>query len=164
MTKKILSSIIFIAIIFIDGCFEKEPIRQNGVFVIWKTPMMKYADQGFLYENEESVKLEIYSSGQAALSLTIDDGEICSGLLCMNKREFNRRYLSPLYPDDTIENILKGEEIFSGEGKESYSEGFKQHIVSVGRYDIEYICNKNSVLFNDKINDITIRIKRMEEI
>ena len=164
MKKATLSILLFIMIAVFGGCSQKEPLRQGAVFVVWKTPVMKYADQGFLYENDEELKLEIYSSGQAALSLTIDSDEICSGLLCMSKKEFNARYLSPSYPETMIEKILTGSEIIQAENKSRIEGGFEQKIERDGLYSIHYIVKHDTVFFDDKLNRITIKINKTERI
>ncbi len=144
----------------LGGCMKQEPTPQEGIFVVWKTPVMKYADQGFLYHEKKKLRLEIYASGQPALKLTVTPAQVCSGALCMGKKEFNLRYLSPHYPEDTLERILEGEEIFGGEGLKREREGFTQHLRKAGRYDLHYSVLKDSIVFRDTINHILIKIQR----
>jgi len=143
------------------GCFSpKKPVPQEGVFVVWKSPAMKYADQGFLYHEGAKLKLEIYASGQAVMKLTVTPTQVCSGALCMNKKEFNIRYLSGYYPERLLEEVLTGRPVFGGEGMKKKDHGFTQRIGKTGFYDIEYSVLNGSVVFRDTINDILIKIER----
>ena len=48
-------------------------------------------DLGFMYENPEEMKVEIYSNGQAIMALEIGKENICMSLLeCMDKKSFNQ--------------------------------------------------------------------------
>jgi hypothetical protein len=148
-------------VLFLSGCIgEKEAVPQEGVFVVWKTPVMKYADQGFLYHEGEKLRLEIYASGQAVMKLTVSPSQVCSGALCMSKKEFNLRYLSPHYPETLLENLLSGRALFGGEGLERKDHGFTQRIKKPGLYAVEYSVLNGSVVFRDTINDILIKIQK----
>jgi hypothetical protein len=145
----------------LSGCLgERAPVPQEGVFVVWKTPGMKYADQGFLYHEGRKQRLEIYASGQAVMQLTVSPTQVCSGALCMNKKQFNLRFLSPHYPETLLEHLLEGEPIFGGEGMVKKDNGFTQRIKKAGAYDIEYSVLNGSVVFRDTINDILIKIQK----
>jgi hypothetical protein len=162
--QKILStfSAIFL-VLLLGGCFgPKEPVPQEGVFVVWKTPGMKFADQGFLYREPGRLRLEVYASGQAAAKLTVTPKQVCSGALCMGKKEFNLRYLASSYPETLLEHILTGRPIFGGEGMEKTDHGFTQRIKKTGRYDIDYRVLNGSVVFRDTINDILIKIQKQD--
>jgi len=128
--------------------------------IVIKSPTLKYADQGFLYQEKDRLRLEIYASGQAALKLTVTPDQVCTGGLCLGKREFNRRYLSAAYPADTLERILEGREIFGGEGVARSRGGFTQTLKKTGLYDISYSVLNGSIVFRDKINDILIKIEK----
>jgi len=143
-----------------SGCGKQEPVPQEGIFVVWKSPAMKYADQGFLYQEKDRLRLEIYASGQAALKLTVTPGQVCTGGLCLGKQEFNRRYLSAAYPADTLERILEGREIFGGARVVRSRGGLTQTLKKAGLYDIHYSVLNGSIVFRDKINDILIKIEK----
>jgi len=157
--RKIFAALI--AVWILQGCMgEKQAVPQEGIFVVWKTPVMKYADQGFLYHERGRLRLEIYASGQAALKLTVTPTQVCTGGLCMSKKEFNLRYLSPHYPETLLGNLLEAQPIFGGEGMEKEAEGFTQKIVKPGLYAIEYRVFNDSIVFLDTINHIVIKIKK----
>ncbi len=136
------------------------PEAQEGVFVIWKTPVMRYADQGFLYRGKDRIRLEVYANGQAVMRLSLTPTQICSGALCMNPKTFNLRYLSPHYPKMFLIHLLSGEPIFGGEGRKKSEGEWLQEIHRAGEYDIHYRVSKNSIDFRDTINAIVIKINK----
>ena len=151
----------FMAGFLLSGCMPKQYVTQNTALIIFKTPAFKYADMGFIYENEEEVKAEIYSSGQALMSLEISENSVCMSLLkCMGKSAFNKEVLSSQYPEDILENIFRGKAIFSAQGLKKNRNGFTQKIIKEGKYDIDYSVLNNEVIFRDTINTILIKIKK----
>jgi len=145
------------------ACSTKEYVKQESVFIVFKTPSFKHADLGFMYENSDSVKVEIYGSGQALVSLEISEENVCMSLLqCMSKKSFNKEVLSVYYPDDLIEHIFRGQEVFRGENLIKTRNGFTQIIVKKDKYNIHYNVLNKQILFHDTINDILIKVKRIE--
>ena len=159
---KNIFSIVVLAVFgaILSGCSQSKAVPQEGIFVVWKSPVMKYADQGFLYHEKGRLRLEIYASGQPALKLTVTSVQVCSGALCMSAKEFNRRYLSADYPADTLQKILEGRPIFSGEGRSETQAGFTQKIEKKGHYAIDYSVLNGSIVFRDTINRIVIKIQK----
>jgi hypothetical protein len=161
MSKKLRGSMLGLLLLGLAGCMGPgTPVPQEGVFVVWKTPGMKYADQGFLYHEGTKQRLEIYASGQAVMKLTVSPTQICSGALCMSQKEFNLRYLSPAYPPGLLGRVLEGEPIFGGRGVVKKDHGFTQHIEKKGAYAIDYSVLNGSIVFRDTINDILIKIRK----
>jgi len=145
----------------LSACVPKEYVTQNSAFIMFKTPTFKYADMGFIYENEEEIKVEIYGSGQALTSLDISETSVCMSLLeCMGKSAFNQEVLSGMYPEDILENIFRGKPLFNGLGLEKKGTGFTQKIVKKDKYNIDYSVLKNEIIFHDTINTIDIKIKK----
>ena len=145
----------------LSACVPKEYVTQNSAFIMFKTPTFKYADMGFIYENEEEIKVEIYGSGQALTSLDISETSVCMSLLeCMGKRAFNKEVLSGMYPEDILGNIFRGKAVFNGVGLEKKGTGFTQKIVKKDKYNIDYSVLKNEIIFHDTINTIDIKIKK----
>jgi len=136
------------------------PEAQEGVFVVWKTPVVRYADQGFLYRGKERIRLEVYANGQAVMRLSVTPTQICSGTLCMSPETFNLRYLSPRYPKTFLMNLLSGKPIFGGEGSKASPSGWSQEIHRMDEYAIYYRVSKDSIAFRDTINAIVIKIKK----
>ena len=145
----------------LSACASKEYVKQNSAFIMFKTPTFKYADMGFIYENEEEIKVEIYGSGQALMSLEISETSVCMSLLeCMGKSTFNKEVLSGMYPEDILENIFRGKPLFNGIGLEKKGTGFTQKILKKDKYNIDYSVLKNEVIFRDTINTIDIKVKK----
>ena len=152
---------IFIMGFLLGACASKEYVQQNSAYIMFKTPTFKYADMGFIYENEEEIKIEIYGSGQALMSLEISETSVCMSLLeCMGKRAFNKEVLSSMYPDDILENILRGRALFNGAGLEKKGTGFTQKIVKEEKYNIDYSVLNKQIIFRDTINAILIEVKK----
>lgn len=148
---------------FITACATKEYVRQNAAFIVFKTPTFKYADMGFIYENKEEIKAEIYGSGQALMTLKISQRTVCMSLLeCMSKSSFNKEILSSVYPEDILENIFRGKPVFNGFGLERKGEGFTQKIIKKDKYNIDYTVLNNQIIFRDTINMILIKVKKQQ--
>jgi hypothetical protein len=146
----------------ITGCATKEYVKQESVFIVFKTPTFKHADLGFMYENADEMKVEVYSNGQAAMALEIGKEQICMSLLaCMDKKSFNKEVLSDEYPTDILNHIFRGEEIFSGLHRVKTRNGFTQNIVKANKYNINYSVLNKQIIFRDTINDIVIKVKRL---
>jgi len=151
----------FVTAFLLSACVPKNYVTQNAALIIFKTPTFKYADMGFIYENEEEIKVEIYSSGQALMSLEISETTVCMSLLeCMGKSAFNTEVLSGMYPENILENIFRGKAIFNGEGLQKNRNGFTQKIIKDDKYNIEYSVLTNEIIFRDTINTILIKIKK----
>ena len=151
-----------LAITFLfSACTSKEYRTQNAAFIVFKTPTFKYADMGFVYENDEGLKTEIYGSGQALMSLEISKRSVCLSLLqCMDQKAFNAKVLSAFYPEDTLENIFRGRAIFGGVGVEKNRNGFTQKLAKDKQYAIDYGVLNGQIHFRDTINAITITVKK----
>ncbi len=145
------------------ACGMKEYAKQSSVFIVFKTPSFKHADLGFIYENNDEMKVEIYGSGQALVSLEIGQENVCMSLLqCMSKQSFNTEVLSAFYPDDILEHIFRGQEVFGGVDLTKTRNGFTQEIVKKGKYNIHYSVLNKQILFRDTMNDILIKVKRLD--
>ena len=149
---------ILLTLLFV-GCTAPNYEKENSAYIVLKTPTFKYADMGFVYENKEEVKVEIYGSGQALMTLKVSKGSVCMHRLqCMSKEAFNTQVLSGAYPPDIIENIFRGKPIFEGVNMTKKSNGFTQKIKKTGKYRIEYAVLNNQILFHDTINEILIKV------
>ena len=155
-----------IAGVFLGGCAGVKPSPQGSIeksiFVVMKTPVFNYADQGFIRKEGGATGLEIYASGVAVMKLDISDGKVCNGtglFSCMSKKEFNGRYLSASYPEDTLEKILRGEVIFGGKNLQRSKEGFSQNITQSGSYSIVYTVLNHAIVFRDTLSHILIKVK-----
>jgi hypothetical protein len=147
------------------GCMTTQPTvpeEQTSTFIVMKTPVLRYADQGFVHKGMGVTKVEIYASGVAVMKLEMTANKICNGsglFSCMSKAEFNKRYLSSHYPDSTLENIFRGEKIFAGANVKAIAGGFEQNILKAGVYALKYTVLKGNIVFRDTISNILIKVK-----
>lgn len=149
--------------LFFGGCTPKNYEKQESILLVFKTAVFKHNDLAFLYQNPENMKIEIYSNGQVASELTLDSKRICLSILkCMSHKRFNAEVLSSTYPEHLLLNVLRGRTIFSGVSLEKRRNGFTQKIVEAGKYDIDYSVLNKEIFFRDKINDIIIKVKRLQ--
>jgi len=161
---KIKQTTLIAAAVILSGCVATtpQPKREKSMFIVMKTPKLRYADQGFVSRGDTGVDVEIYASGTAVMKLTITDTKICngSGLFgCLSREAFNSRFLSAAYPADTLERIFRAEPIFGGAGMQKQPGGFRQTIAKSGLYAIEYTVLNGSIVFRDTISHILIKVK-----
>jgi len=149
--------------LFFIGCAKKTTIfKQQSTMIVWKSQNFRYSDMGFISDNGDTLKIEIYQSGSAIMNLMIDAHRICmSRFKCLSKKSFNRTQLSEYYPDKLIENIFRGRYIFNGKNLQQQSNGFSQNIYLKNRYDIHYSLRNNKIIFRDIINKIIIKIIKL---
>jgi len=160
MNHKIIIALLG-TIFFFTACGTQPYKSEDTALIVFKTPTFKYADMGFVYENATEVKAEIYSSGQALMSLTISEKSVCMSLFaCMGKSAFNQQVLSAHYPDTILDNIFRGKPIFKDKNLQKNSNGFTQKIINKNKYNIEYSVLNNDIVFRDTINDILIKVKK----
>jgi len=162
--KKIKLSIIASSFFILAGCVGSMPKYQTskGTMIVFKTPTMRYADQGFVSSASSETKVEIYGSGQAIMRLRITSSEVCvSSMACMSKKEFNKKVLgNENYPESLIEHIFKGEPIFGMEGMKQSDHSFTQHIVKPGM-NITYFRGVKKIEFRDSANGVKIKVITM---
>ncbi len=148
-------------VLWIAGCGEPAFQMQESAYIVWKSPALRYADQGFIYYGDGMTRLEIYGNGEALMRLDIGTERVCSSFLsCLPLGRFNAKVLSAYYPENLLAHVIKGEKIFGGKGMAVTRNGFTQKISQPGKYKIEYRVLNNETVFHDTINDITIKIKR----
>jgi len=158
--KKIFFKIVII--LLLGSCSNQNYTKQESVYIVFKTPTFKYADLGFIYKNKDALKVELYSAGQPMMRLEVVDSSVCMSLFeCMNKKSFNKKVLSEYYPDNLMNNIFKGKNIFSAKNIQNTRNGFTQKISKSSKYSITYSVLGNQIIFRDRINSILIKIKRM---
>jgi len=158
--KKLLYPILLV--LMLVSCTSKEYDKQESVFIVFKTPTFKYADLGFMYLNSDEIKIEVYGSGQALMTLEVTKSHVCLSLLeCMNNDSFNAHVLSQWYPREILKNIFRARPIFKGRGLVKNRNGFTQKIEDDSKYNIHYAVFNKDIVFHDKINKIVIKMKRV---
>lgn len=76
----------------------------------------------------------------------------------MSKSSFNEEYLNAAYPDDLLQNILLGYEIYDAKNRVNTLDGFEQNIEDEN-VNILYKISINTVYFKDTKNKILFKIK-----
>lgn len=146
-------------IVLLQACTNRVYTQQSSAFIVLKTPTLKYADLGFVYENNDTLKVELYNAGQAMMYLEIDAEKVCMGTFsCMDKKAFNSKVLSAYYPDNILNNIFRGQVIFEGLERKNVGSGFIQKIIKDKKYNIMYKVLAKSIYFYDIINCILIKV------
>ncbi|CAA6804539.1 MAG: Unknown protein [uncultured Sulfurovum sp.] len=152
--------LLFSIIFTLNSCSGKEAKKQESAFIVMKTPTVKFADMGFIYDTPSKVKVEVYTAGQPLVDLEINSQNICLSLMkCMDKKDFNKEVLSESYSDTLLENIFRGKPIFEKKNLEKQDNGFVQKISKEGLYNISYSVVSGNRVFRDTINKIVIKVR-----
>jgi len=152
--------IIFIPIFFIS-CSKPIYQTQDSALIVIKSKTLKYADMGFIYVTNQKIKVDIYSTGQALLSIDIYNDSICMGdFKCMSYEQFNSKFLSNNYPLYLFKNIFASNDIFNSKNLIKSKDGYIQEIKS-DKYDIKYERVGNKTIFRDIKNNILIKIRKI---
>jgi len=141
----------------ISGCGTKYYEKPQPALIVLKSSQLKYADMGFIYRGKSRIKVEIYSAGQPAFTLTIGK-RICVDSGCMSEREFYKKYIHADYPCGTLAAIFSKRPIFGGEGLYEKDGKNVQRIDEAGKFDIIYTFDSTSARFKDRLNHILIKI------
>ena len=98
--------IAFFVFLFV-GCSYKQPQLKQSATIIFKTPMMKFYDKGFVTHYDKYIHLQVLNLGKVVLDLEIYKDKICEGVFqCIGSKEFNIKYLSDKYEDDFMYNLF----------------------------------------------------------
>ncbi len=145
----------------ITGCVGAMPEYNSSKssMIVFKTPTLRYADQGFVSTASSETKVEIYGSGEALMRLRITPSEVClSSMACMSKKDFNAKVLgNSNYPETLIENVFNGNPIYGMEGISQSGSSFTQHITK-GGVNITYRKSDKKIEFNDTITGVKIKV------
>lgn len=143
--------------LFFSACSIKNyEVTQTKIIII-KSPKIKFADIGYIRNTEKAVELELFIAGNAVEKFTINH-LICTSEGCMSKNGFNADYLHHSYPDEILQNILLGREIYDAKDKQKTDDGFQQKI-RTELVDIKYRVNSKEIFFKDRTNKIIFKIK-----
>ena len=156
--KKILY---LLALLVFIGCTPNYT-KHEANLIVFKTAQMAYADAGFVHHNGEDLKIVILVVGQPVFTLEVGR-KICLDGLCLKKSKWVKKNLSPIYPEDILQNIFLGKPIFEGLNKKRILGGFEQKLFKKDAYDISYKVIGNKIRFKDKIAKILIKKEKITE-
>ncbi len=145
------------ALLLLSGCTMHHYGPAAARMVTFKTPQFRFSDMGYLRESANAVQLDLYSGGQPVRRFEIGE-RICVDEGCMSAADFNRAYLSALYPDDLLLRVLQGKPLDDGRNIERRDDGFIQNLEIHGETVI-YQVTSDTVHFKDGARHILIRIR-----
>jgi len=146
-----------VLVLFFSACSVKDYEQTQTKIIIIKSPKIKFADIGYIRNSDKSIELELFMAGKVIEKITIKH-LICTSEGCMSKSGFNGDYLNSNYPDNILQNILLGLEIYNGENRVKTDDGFKQEI-DTRHVGITYKVTSHAILFKDRKNKIIFKIK-----
>lgn len=153
--------IILLIVLFFSACGTKSYEQTQTKIVTIKSPKIKFSDVGYLRNSDKSIELELFMAGKCIEKIAVNH-LICTSDGCMSKSGFNKDYLTQIYPDDTMQNMLLSHAIYGGKNLKKTDDGFEQQIKDEN-VDIFYKVDAKSLLFRDKKNDIIFKIRDTDE-
>ncbi|PID48011.1 MAG: hypothetical protein CR967_02120 [Proteobacteria bacterium] len=141
---------------FVSCSLSPKVTESQSIFMLIKTPNLKYADNGFIRRFGDDLQVQLFNAGSLALELKISK-DICINGICYSKRQFNSKFLHSVYPDDFLENLILKREIFGSIGRKKLSDGFSQDILKDG-LNISYKVSQKTSIFKDGKNLIFVKI------
>lgn len=148
------------SLFFLSGCAPKTYKKNVSRFILIKSPLLKYADLGYIRSNDDEVRADLFVVGNLVQSIEIDT-LICVNEGCLTKSAFNADYLNASYPDNLLLNVLLGRPIFDKASLQKTSRGFIQELTS-SEYNIVYKVEGGDISFKDKQNRLKIKISKVK--
>ncbi len=155
--KRLLHFIAAVVVFSLVGCAGRYYEEPQPALIVLRSPVLKYADMGFVYRGKRSIKVQIYGAGRPVFTLTAGK-RVCVDSGCMSEKEFYKKYMHTDYPAGTLAAIFSKRPIFGGEGLEEEGDKRVQHIEEEGKFDIIYTFDSTSARFRDRLNHILIKI------
>ena len=157
-----LSQVCFVSFIsfFILGCAPKTYEINESCFILIKSPLLKYADLGYIRSNKAELRADLFVAGNLIQSIEIST-LVCVNEGCLTKSAFNKDYLHESYPNDLLLNVLLGRPIFEKASLQVNSLGFTQALKSKD-YNIVYKVENKDIFFKDTKNKLKIKISKIK--
>jgi len=149
--------ILLIITLLFSACSIKNYENTQSKLIIIKSPKIKFADLGYIRNSDKAVELELFVAGKVIEKISVNH-LICIRDGCMSKSGFNKDYLNAAYPDEILQNILLGHEIYNAKNRVKTQDGFEQNIEDKN-VNIIYKVSSNAVFFKDRKNKIIFKIK-----
>ncbi|MEN8304639.1 MAG: hypothetical protein ABFQ64_11295 [Campylobacterota bacterium] len=144
-------------VLLFSACSLKDYEHTESKIIIIKSPKIKFADLGYIRNSDKAVELELFVAGKVIEKFSVNH-LICVSGGCMSKSGFNEDYLNRAYPDEILQNILLGHEIYDGKNRVKTQDGFEQKIEDEN-VNIVYRVSSNTIFFKDRKNSIIFKIK-----
>ncbi len=149
--------ILLIITLLFSACSIKNYENTQSKLIIIKSPKIKFADLGYIRNSDKAVELELFVAGKVIEKISVNH-LICVRDGCMSKSGFNKDYLNAAYPDEILQNILLGHEIYNAKNRVKTQDGFEQNIEDKN-VNIIYKVSSNAIFFKDRKNKIIFKIK-----
>lgn len=136
-----------------SGCLSSLPKKSSAVFLSIKTESIKFSDAAFIAKSKDAFILNGYYAGKPILNIDFER-LVCLDKICMNKGEFNARYLHYSYYDNFLLDLINAQKLSLNNLKtQDLKNGFEQT-----NDDITYKVNDKKIYFKDKKNKILVQI------
>ncbi len=157
-----LRYVVLIFLLLFTGCSLKREIKKSESYmVVIKMKNLRFNDMGFLKYGDNYTELQLFDLSNLVLYLKISDN-ICINSHCFSKDNFNKRFLTSLYPKDLLKNILNKKPIFDKAGFKKSDTGFIQNI-NKKNIHIKYIVSRDKIYFKDFLNHFLIKLQRIKK-
>jgi len=104
--------IVFFIFLFV-GCSYKQPQLKQSATIIFKTPLMKFYDKGFVTHYDKYIHLQVLNLGKVVLDLEIYKNKICQGTFqCLSGKDFNAKYLNAKYEDNFMFELFSKNKVY----------------------------------------------------
>ena len=149
-----------IGIMLASCSYTPSPYIYKAITLGIKSKKIRLNESAFLSYNSAQIVLDINSLDGKVIKIKINkdiNGDICIDGDCLNKKDFNKKFLSNAYPVNILENILEARPIFNSKNKKRIKNGFYQKI-----NNIVYRVTSKNILFRDRRNNILIKIRYLK--
>lgn len=144
---------------FVVGCTPKKPLLSKSFLVVLKTKELRFADTAFVNIWEKEAEISAYVVGKNALEIHFG-GNVCVDGICMDKKEFNSRFLHYTYYNNLFLDVLKKKRLSLDGDFADTDDGFVQKAENKN-FNIIYQVSKKEVFFRDRKNNIIIKLKEL---
>ncbi len=156
-----LRYVVLIFLLLFAGCSVKRDIKKSESYIVAiKMKNLRFNDMGFLKYGDNYTELQLFDLSNLVLDLKISDN-ICINSHCFSKDEFNKRFLTALYPKDLLKNVLDKKPIYKKVGFIKNDNGFMQNI-DKNNIHIKYIISGDKIYFKDFSNHFLIKLQRIK--
>lgn len=151
-------ALVLFFVLFISGCaIKQQPQSSKSAHLLLKTPMIRMADFAFIKHHSDYTRLHVLSAGKVVLDIKLGD-EICLNGPCYKREYFNKQFFGHSHYPKLLDDIVNALPIYQGKGRSGNDGEFTQNI-DMQKSNIFYEVSKESVRFEDKIQNIKIQIK-----
>ena len=130
--RAVLSPFLSCLVLFVMlGCAKAPSPLQDSTTkaIFFSTKDFRFYDLGFVKSFANYTSLELFNAGVVLLKMDCYNNKICLNSTCYAKDSITRRFFgSDAFRDLDFIALLKGKEIFNGENKNNFSQGFSQTI------------------------------------